>query len=73
MGNLILNLVIVLLVAGFVYWAWLKLKPIIAGFVAEPFMGVVDVLVLILIAAIVLFYAIIPILKALGGALPRVF
>lgn len=73
MVNLIIQLIIVLLIAGFVYWVWLKIKPVIAQFVAEPFMGIIDVLILILIAAIVLFYAIIPLLKAVGGALPRVF
>jgi len=73
MVNLIINLIIVLLIAGFVYWIWLQLSPIIGKFVADPFMSLINVLVLILIAAIVLFYAIIPLLKAVGGAVPRVW
>lgn len=66
MVNLIVQLIIVLLIAGFIYWIWTRLKPIIAQFVAEPFMSFVDVLVLVLIGAIVLFYAIIPLLRSLG-------
>ena len=67
MVNLIVQLIIVLLVAGFVYWIWGLLKPIIAQYVAEPFMSIVSVLILVLIGAIVLFWAIIPLLRALGG------
>jgi len=67
MVNLIIQLIIGLLVAGFVYWVWLKLKPAIASFVAEPFMSIVDVLVLVLIGAIFLFAVIIPVLRGLGG------
>ena len=73
MVNLIIQLIVALLIAGFLYWVWLQLSPIIARFVADPFMALINVLVLILIAAIVLFYAIIPLLKAIGAAVPRVW
>ena len=66
MPDLIVQLIIVMLVCGFVYWGWLKLSPFLP--VAEPFASVINVLVLILIGAIVLFYAIIPLLRML----PRV-
>lgn len=64
MVDLIVQLIIVVLICGFVYWAYLKLKPLIP--IAEPFGTVLDVLVVILIGAIILFYAIIPLLNALG-------
>lgn len=67
MVNLIIQLIIALLVAGFVYWVWGKLKTVIAQFVAEPFMSIIDILILVLIGAIILFWAIIPLLRALGG------
>lgn len=67
MVNLIIQLIIVLLIAGFIYWIWLQLRPVIASFIADPFMTVINVLVLVLIAAIVLFYAIIPLLRAMGN------
>ena len=63
MPNLILNIIIIILVCGFVYWAYLKLIGIAP--IAEPFKSVLNVLVVILIGAIILFYAIIPLLKAL--------
>lgn len=62
----IINLVIVLLVCGFIYMVWLKLSPWIAQFIAEPFMGLINILIWILIAGIILFYVIIPILQMLG-------
>ena len=64
MPDLIIQLIIVLLICGFVYWVWLKLRPLMP--IAEPFSGILDVLVLILIGAIVLFYVIIPLLNTLG-------
>ena len=64
MPDLIIQLIIVMLVCGFVYWVWLKLSPLLP--IAEPFSSVINVLIVILIGAIVLFYAIIPLLRALG-------
>jgi len=68
MVDLIITLIVILLIAGFIYWIWLQLQPVLARFIAEPFLGLINVLVLVLIAAIVLFYAIIPLLRALGHA-----
>lgn len=64
MVDLIIQLIIVILVCGFVYWAYLKLIPLAP--IAEPFASVLNVMVVILIGAIVLFYAIIPLLRVLG-------
>lgn len=67
MVNLIIQLIIALLIAGFVYWVWLKIKPLLAGIIAEPFMGVIDVLIIVLIGAIILFMIIIPLLQKGAG------
>ena len=62
MPDMIIQLIIVLLVCGFLYWVFLKIMPFAP--IAEPFAGIINVLVLILVGAIVLFYAIIPLLRA---------
>ena len=64
MPDQIIQLIIVLLVCGFLYWVWLKLAPLMP--IAEPFASIINVLIVILIGAIVLFYAIIPLLHELG-------
>jgi hypothetical protein len=64
MPDLIIQLIIVMLICGFCYWVWLQLMPLMP--IAQPFAGIINVLVVILIGAIVLFYAIIPLLHALG-------
>ena len=61
MPEFIIQLIIVMLVCGFLYWIWLKLSPLLP--IADPFKTIVDVLIVILIGAIVLFYAIIPLLR----------
>ena len=63
MAEFIIQLIIIVLLCGFVYWVYLKLIPLAP--IAEPFKSVLDVLVAILIGVIVLFYAIIPLLKML--------
>jgi len=63
MPSLIINIIIIMLVCGFIYWVYLKLIPLAP--IAEPFKSIMNVLVVILIGAIILFYAIIPLLKAL--------
>ncbi len=63
MPDLIIQLIIILIVCGFVYWVYLKLMPLAP--IAEPFKSVINALVLILIGFIVLFYAIIPLLRML--------
>jgi len=60
MPDLIIQLIIVALVCGFLYWVWLQLRPLLP--IAEPFSSIVNVLIVILIGAIVLFYFLIPIL-----------
>lgn len=64
MAQLVVQLIIVMLVCGFAYWCFLKIMPLAP--IAEPFASWVNVLVLILIGAIVLFYAVIPLLQALA-------
>lgn len=64
MPELIIQLIVVLLVCGFIYWAFQKLLPLAP--IAEPFSSIINVLVAILVGAIVLFYAIIPLLRAIG-------
>jgi hypothetical protein len=64
MPALILQIVIIVLVVAFFYWVYLKVTSLFAP--PPPFKEVLDVLVLILCVAIVLFYAIIPILQAVG-------
>lgn len=63
MPEFLIQLIIVLLVCGFVYWVYLQLIPLAP--IAEPFKSVINVIVLILVGAIVLFYAIIPLLRSL--------
>lgn len=65
MINLIIQVIIALLIAGFVYAIWLKLKPLLASIVAEPFLTIIDILIWILVAAIILFVIIIPLLHEL--------
>lgn len=66
MPDLIIQLIIVLLVAGFFYWIWTLIVPYLAKIIAEPFLGIVNILVMVLFAAIVLFYAIIPLIRSVG-------
>ena len=64
MPDLIIQLIIVLLVCGFIYWVWLKISPLLP--IAEPFTSIINVLIAILIGALVLFYVLIPLLNSLG-------
>lgn len=62
--DLILNLIVWLLIAGFIYWAakqLIGLAPIDAWF-----KQIIEVLLMILVAAIVLFKVIIPVLQAVA-------
>jgi hypothetical protein len=58
----IVQLIVILLVCGFVYWIWTLIRPLLS-FMPAMFMQVIDILILILLVAIVLFYAIIPLIK----------
>jgi hypothetical protein len=68
MDYLIIQLIVIMLVCGFVYGIWTLVRPLLP--IAGPFAQVVDILVLVLIGFIVLFYAIIPLLKMLPRLLP---
>ena len=61
--ELIIQLIVVMIVAGFVYWIWTLVRPIIP--ISGVFAQIVDILVLVLIGFIVLFYAVIPLLRML--------
>ena len=63
MVNLIVQAIIVLVVLGFCYFAWLKIRPIFAQFIAEPFMTLIDAALWILVGAIVVFWFLIPLIK----------
>lgn len=61
--DLIIQLIIIMIVCGFVYWIWTLIRPLLP--LPDPFGRIVDILVVILIVFIILFYAIIPILRTL--------
>lgn len=63
--NTIIGIIIALLIAGFVLWAMKKLIALVP--MDAFFKQIVDVLITILVAAIVLFYVIIPLLHMLTG------
>lgn len=68
----LISIIIALLIAGFVLWAGRLLASCIP---MEPIIAkVVDVLIIVLAVAIVLFYVVIPLLNMLAGVhipLPR--
>lgn len=61
--DFIIQLIIVMVVCGFVYWIWTLIRPLLP--LPDPFGRIVDILVLILVAFIVIFYALIPLLRTL--------
>ncbi len=65
MVSLILQIIIVLLVCGFIYWAVTLIINNI-DFIPALFKKWLHIAIMILVAAIILFYAIIPLLQALG-------
>lgn len=69
MVELVIQAIIILIVLGFLYWVWTKIRPIFAQFVAEPFMGLIDVALIVLIGAIVVFWFLIPLIRMI----PRQF
>jgi hypothetical protein len=63
--GLVIQIIIALLIAGFVFWA---VRQIIALIPMEPiFRQVVDVLLIIAVVAIILFFVVIPLLDLLAG------
>jgi len=66
MGTII-QIIIALLIAGFVFWA---LRLLIGLIPMDPwFKQIIDVLLTILVVAIVLFYVVIPLLHMLPASL----
>ena len=61
--DLIIQLIIIMLICGFVYWIWTLIRPLLP--IAGVFAQVVDILVIIFVAFIVIFYALIPLLRTL--------
>lgn len=63
--NLVIQIIIALLVAGFLFWA---VRLVIGLIPLEPiFKQIIDVLLIIIVVAIVLFYIVIPLLHVLAG------
>lgn len=63
--GILISIVIALLVAGFVFWAVRKSVSLIP---MEPiFKQVIDVVLIILVVGIVLFYVVIPLLHMVAG------
>jgi hypothetical protein len=58
----IVQLIVILLVCGFVYWVWTLVRPLLS-FMPAVIMQMIDILVIVLLVAIVLFYAIIPLIR----------
>ena len=63
--GLIIQVIIALLIAGFLFWAAKQLLGLIP---MEPiFAQAINVLLIIVVVAIILFYVVIPILHVLAG------
>lgn len=69
MVALVVQAIIVLVVLGFCYWVWTLLRPIIAQYIAGPFLQIIDLLILVLVGAIVVFWFLIPFIKMIPGAI----
>ena len=65
----ILQLVIVLLVAGVLFWALKKLWPLTRSFGASTLGQVIYVLLCVVLALCIIFYGIVPVVEAIPGAL----
>ncbi len=63
--NILIGVIIALLVAGFIFWALRKIIDLIP---MEPiFKQVIDVILIIAVVAIIIFYVVIPLLHMLAG------
>lgn len=58
----IVQLIVILLICGFCYWIWTLVKPLLT-FMPAILMQVIDILIMVLLVGVVLFYAIIPLIK----------
>jgi hypothetical protein len=62
---LLINVIIALLIAGFIFWA---ARQIIALIPMEPiFAQAINVILIIVVVAIIIFYVVIPLLNMLAG------
>lgn len=65
MAALIIQIIVALLIAGFLFWAVRKIVSIIP---MEPIIKqVIDMLLIIAVVAVVLFYVVIPLLNMFAG------
>lgn len=65
---LILQLIVLAIVVAFVYWAYTLLIGHVP--VPAPFAGILNTLIQILLVAVIVFYAVIPLVNAIGHAIP---
>jgi hypothetical protein len=65
MVSLLVQIIIALLIAGFLVWA---VRRVVAIIPMEPIIAqVIDAIIIIAVVAIILFYVVIPLLHALAG------
>jgi hypothetical protein len=65
---LLLQLIVAVIIIGFVYWAYTLLIPMLP--LPAPFRQLLDALILILVVAVLLFYFLLPLIQQLGHLLP---
>ncbi len=63
--NFVINIIVALIVAGFIYWALMQFVHLIPG--PPVIHQAVHALLIVLVVAIILFYVVIPILHMIGG------
>ncbi len=64
--NFVINIIIAMIVAGFIYWALKQFVHLIPG--PPVIHQAIEALLIVLVVAIVLFYVVVPILHMVGGA-----
>jgi hypothetical protein len=64
---LLIQVIIVLLIVGVVWWAIEALLPLVP--LPGPFAQIVRVLLIVILALILIFYILVPILHQLGSAI----
>lgn len=65
MVQMLIQIIIALLIAGFLFWA---VRQVVALIPMEPiFAQVINVILIIVVVAIILFYIVIPLLNMLAG------
>jgi hypothetical protein len=63
--NFLIDIIVALIVAGFIYWALTQFVHLIPG--PPVIHQAINALLIVLVVAIILFYVVIPILHLLGG------